>query len=583
MYFQRLGGHLCCRMFVALVLVYVFAVGSLSAQTPPISDRLPQNTIFYVQWRGKPFLGSADKKNHILQFLEDPDFDAVRQALAKDFLQQQLKDGSPAPRVQLSDLVSLLDNPAAAGFIANPTPPKSDSPGDSSHLGSLFLVYDLTGKTDLIQKLKTAAQAGNKEKPQITTYNFGGTSIEVRTEGSNANISYSARTPHYFLFANQKEVIEDLVTRFGSENKPATSVVQLPEYQAIHPYIGSDAAVEFFVHAPDLEKWAPTTLSGQQAAKLMRNAHLDKIHVAGGGMSFSGEALRTHGAVLGDASAGSLFDVAGASSAKFESQQIVSPGSYFSIQRFNFAALYQIVRDGVLGIATPQQSAGLMGAEAMAQGFLGMSITDAIQLFTGELASQGSFTADGESQQLYALTIQKPQDVLKILRATLSKSIAADDTSGDTTYLDLSFPSSDPTVGRGPHTFFYVAVTPQFIIEAPSKALLRQTVAQISGKTPAASGTSIFSNPDFLHLRALMPEKLSGISGADMSQIPWDKIIARWIQQSEQAAKQSNQKNPSSNEWLHAIKPAMINRHLHATVSGWWKDSNGIYFEYYAQ
>lgn len=581
MYFQRLGGHLCCRMFVAVVLVYVFAVNPLSAQTLSISDRLPQNTIFYVQWRGKPFLGSADKKNHILQLLEDPDFEAVRQALAKDFLQQQLKDGSPAPPIQLSDLVSLLDNPAAAGFIFSPTPSKSDSPGDSSHLGSVFLVYDLTGKTDLIQKLKTAAQAGSKEKPQITNYNFGGTSIEVRTEGTNANVSYSASTSHYFLFANQKDVIEDLITRFGATSKLATPVVQSPEYQAIRPYVGSDAAIEYFLRAPDLEKWAPSTLSGQQVAKVIRNVHLDKIHVAGGGISFSGEALRVHAAILGDTSAGSLFDIAGTSSAKFETQQIVSPGSYFSIQRFNFAALYQIVREGVLGIATPQQSAALMGAEAMAQGFLGMSITDAIQLFTGEVASQGSFTADGESQQLYALTIQKPQDVLKILRATLSKSIAADDTSGDTTYLDLVFPSRDP--GTVPRTFYYVAVTPQFIIEAPSKALLRETVAQISGKTPSASGASIFSNADFVHLRTLMPEKLSGISGVDLSRIPWDKIIARSIQQMEQDAKQSNQKNPSSDGWLHAIKPAMLNRHLHAVASGWSKDSNGIYIDYYVQ
>ncbi len=61
---------------------------------------------------------------------------------------------------------------------------------------------------------------------------------------------------------------------------------------------------------------------------------------------------------------------------------------------------------------TPQQSAGLLGAEAMAQGFLGMSVSDALQLFTGEFGNRISFAEDGESQQLYALTIQKPQDVL---------------------------------------------------------------------------------------------------------------------------------------------------------------------------
>jgi hypothetical protein len=559
------------------------AGNSLFAQSPAISDRLPQSTLFYVQWRGKSFLSDADKKNHVLQLLEDPDFDALRQSLAKNLLQRQQKDGSTAPPVQLSDLISLLDNPAAAGLIVAPADSKSVSPGDTSRLGSLFLVYDVTGKTDLVQKLKAAAQASSKEKPQISTYNFGGTSIEVRVEGADANTSYSAQAANYLLFASQKEVIEDLVTRFSSANKPATSVTQLPEYQSIRPYVGSDAAIEFFARVPDLEKWSPANSNAQQAAKFIRNLHLDKIHAAGGGVSFSGAALRTHGAILGDTSPGSLFDFAGSSSAKFETQQIVSPGSYFSISRFNFGSFYQTLRDAAFGIATPQQAAGLGAAEGMAQGYLGMSLADAFQLFTGEVASQGSFTPEGESQQMFVLTIQKPQDVLKILRLGLSKMITAEDTSGDTTYLDLSYPTHDAATGQDRRSLYYVAVTPQFILVAPRKAMVRDAVARISGKPAAVSEASILSNPDFIRLRSLMPEKLSGIGGADMSQIPWDKVITRYVQQMAQTEKQSNPKNPPSTEWLQSIKPGMFNRHLHVIANGWWKDSNGIYFDYYVQ
>ena len=582
--FRRTAGYQCCRVLAAALLICLFAGNSLFAQTPAISDRLPPSTLFYVQWRGKSFLGDADKKNHVLQLLEDPDFQALRQVLAKDFLQRQQKDGSAAPPVQLSDLISLLDNPAAAGLIVGPADSKSVSPADSSRIGSLFLVYDVTGKTDLVQKLKAAAQASSKEKPKITTYNFGGTSIEVRVEGADANTSYNARAANYLLFASQKEVIEDLVTRFSSANKPATSVTQLPEFQSIRPYVGSDAAVEFFARVPDLEKWSPSNSNAQQAAKFIRNLHLDKIHVAGGGISFSGAALRTHGAILGDTSAGSLFDFAGASSAQFETQQIVSSGWYFSISRFNFAAFHQTLRDAAFGVATPQQAAGLTAAEAMAQGYLGMSIADAFQLFTGEVASQSSFTPEGELQQMYVLTIQKPQDVLKILRIGLSKMITAEDTSGDTTYLDLSYPIHDPATGQDRRSLYYVAVTPQFIVVAPRKAMVRDAVARISGKPAAASAeSSILSNPDFVRLRSLMPEKLSGIGGADMSQIPWDKVIARYAQQMAETEKQSNPKNPPSTEWLRSIKPGMFNRHLHVIANGWCKDSNGIYFDYYVQ
>jgi hypothetical protein len=584
-HFWRTAYRPCCRVLAAAVLVWLFAGNSLFAQSPAISDRLPQSTLFYVQWRGKSFLGDANKKNHVLQLLEDPDFEALRQALAKNLLQRQQKDGPAAPAVQLSDLISLLDNPAAAGLIASPQPSKSALPGDPSHLAGVFLVYDTTGKTDLVKKLKAAAQAAGKEKPQITTYNFGGTSIEVRIVGPNADTSYTARAANYFLFSNQKEVIEDLVARFSGADKPAASVAQLPEYQSIRPYVGSDAALEYFARIPDPDKSIPSDQKDQPVAKFIRNIHLDRIHVAGGGVSFSGEALRAHGAVLGDTSAPSLFEVVGAPSASFQTQPIIGPAPYFSIFRFNFAPLYQMVREALLATVTPQQAAGITAVEAIAQGFLGMSIADALQLFTGEVASQFSFTADGESQQMYALTIQKPQDVLKLLRTSFSKLIAAEDTSGDTTYLDLSYPSQDSATGQQRRSFYYLAVTPQFIIVAPQKAMVREAVTLINGKSaaPSTSTGSIFSNTDFVRLRSLMPEKLSGIGGADMTQIPWDKVIIRYVQQMQQTEKQSNPKNPPSTEWLQSIKPGMFNRHLHTIANGWWKDSNGIYFDYYVQ
>jgi hypothetical protein len=575
------------RAFTGVFLLCLFAVSPLFAQTPAISERLPQSTLFYMQWRGKSFLGDADKKNHVLQLLEDPDFEPVRQALAKNFLQWQQKNSSGAPALKLSDLISLLDNPAAFGFMAGP-PTSGVGPGNPSHLASLFFVYDATGKADLVLKLKVLAQASSKTKPAISTYTFGGSTIEVRTENpndaANPNTTYSTRAGNYFLVTTQKDAIQDLVTRFSSAAKPTSSVMDLPEYQAIRPYIGKDAAVEYFVHLPDPDKWIPADQKDQPMAKFIRSVHLEKIHVAGGGISFTGEATRAHGAILGDTSAGSFFDIAGASTTTFQTQPMVATGPYFSISKFDFGALYQTIRTGALAAMTPQQSAGLLGAEAMAQGFLGMSVSDALQLFTGEFGDRISFAEDGESQQLYVLTIQKPQDVLRLLRAAFAKMIAAEDTSGDTTYLDFSYPFKDPETGQQRRSLYYVAVTPQFILMGPRKAMVRDAVARISGKTPAgtSSANSVVSDPEFVRLRSLLPEKLSGIGGSDLTNIPWDKIIARFVEQME-SAKQSNQNNPPTAELLRLIKPGFVNRHLKASANGWWKDSSGIYFDYYLQ
>src|SRR6202050_5865553 len=183
-----------------------------------------------------------------------------------------------------------------------------------------------------------------------------------------------------------------------------------------------------------------------------------------------------------------------------------------------------MIREAVLAAVTPQQAIGFTSAEALAQGFLGMSVTDALQLFTGEVASQLSFTEDGDSQQMFALTIQKPQDVLRLLRAGLAKMIAAEDTSGDTTYLDLSYPTHDPTSGQERRSFYYLAVTPQFLIVAPRKAMVREAVARINGKPAADSAGSIFSDTELTHLRLLIPEQLSGIGGGDLTRDPESRV-----------------------------------------------------------
>ncbi len=583
----RLCDYLSGLALAGVFLLCVFAVSPVFAQTPAISERLPQSTLFYMQWRGKSFLGDADKKNHVLQLLEDPDFEAVRQALAKNLLQWEQKNSTAAPALKLADLISLLDNPAAFGFMASPQT-SGVGPGNPSHLASFFFVYDATGKADLVLKLKTVAQASTKTKPAISTYTFGGSTIEVRTENpndaTNPNTTYSTKAGNYFLVTTQKDAIQDLVTRFSSSAKPSSSVMDLPEYQAIRPYIGKDAAVEYFVHLPDPDKWIPADQKDQPMAKFIRSVHLEKIHVAGGGISFAGDATRAHGAILGDTSAGSFFDIAGTSATTFQTQPIVGTGPYFSISKFDFGALYQTIRTGAVAAMTPQQSAGLLGAEAMAQGFLGMSVSDALQLFTGEVGNRISFAEDGESQQLYALTIQKPQDVLRLLRAAFAKMIAAEDTSGDTTYLDFSYPYKDPETGEQRRSLYYVAVTPQFIVMGPRKTMVRDAVARINSKTSAgtSSTNSVVTDPEFVRLRSLLPEKLSGVGGSDLSRVPWDKIIARFIEQME-SAKQSDKNNPPTVEMLRLIKPGLVNRHLKASANGWWKDPSGIYFDYYLQ
>lgn len=158
--------------------------------------------------------------------------------------------------------------------------------------------------------------------------------------------------------------------------------------------------------------------------------------------------------------------------------------------------------------------------------------------------------------------------------------IAAEDSSGDTTFLDFAYPYKNPLTGLQQKKFYYVAVTPQMLLAAPRKAMLRDAIARLKSPGPATGG--IFANTEYLELRAHLPEKLSGLSASDLAQMPWDKMFANFTSQLEAGMKSQGQATTNL-DWLKSIKPEVASRHLHMSVAGWWKDSNGIHFDSYVE
>jgi hypothetical protein len=553
----------------------------LRAQGSAIPDRLSSDTIFYLHWRGKPFVAEAEKRNHLLQFLEDPDFAPLRQKLADDFRKSMESQGSAAAAPTLAEFISLLDNPMAVGAVANLLLPKNAAAGSAAPLVGFFFVYDATGKAALIDKLRATPQVRGKEAPAVMTYDFDGTSIEARTSGTA--VTYTAHLANYYIFTDQKQVMEDLITRFRRPAHPGSSVTELPAYKEIRPYIGSDAAIEFFARTPDLDKIIPTDQMDKPLARVAHNIHLEKLHVMGGGLSFAGEATRFHGAILGDTSPIGILDVTGTSTASFVTQPVVSPGPFFSISKFSWAAMYELFRAGSAGSLNSQQSAMFANFETMAQNSLGMSVSEALQLFTGEVASETTYSEDGSSSRIYAITIQKPKEVLRVLHAIAGSMIVAEDTASDTTFLDVSFPPPDPSAGPQKRAFYYIAVTPEMIYAAPRKAMVREAMARLRANPGSTAPREISSNPDLNHMRALLPEKLSGLSAADMSHFPWEKVIASYRQYGAEATKDSKDSNAAPTDYWKLVKPEAFSRHFHTAIYGWWKDSNGVYFDSFVQ
>ena len=388
------------RRFRAIVpLVLIIATGrSVLAQTPSLSDRLPASTVFFAYWHGMGAVTSAEKTNHVVQLFEDPQFVHARESLFKGLRENIAKNGPATSDREQAEVLSLFDNPAVVGVVLNPKSEKK-STADSAPppVTGFFVVYDAHGKTAIVEKLRAANRATGKEVPTVMSYDFQGTKIEARATGTD--VSYTALTPKYYFLADQKSVIEELIVRFGGEEKPADSVTQLPEYASMRPFIGADSALEFFARFPNLTKTLTPAQLEKPATKFAVNLRLDRISVFGGSVSFAGEAMRFHGAMIGEADAGGVFDFAGTSGTSFVTAPAVNSGPVFSISRFNFVAIYQMLRAAAEPLLTSQQTAAMDMYEKMAQGFLGMPVPDALQLFTGEIASETSFADDGSSRE----------------------------------------------------------------------------------------------------------------------------------------------------------------------------------------
>lgn len=512
-----------------------------------------------------------------MQLLADPDLMPLEIGAAaylqKTFAVEAGKSAGP----QLPEVISLLDNKMILGFAA-PSKPAAHATGEEAKEQTGFLfVYDASGKKELLQKLEADAREKNKSSKKFSKYDFAGTPVEVEEEADTKK-TYTAYAGSYYISTNRKDLAEDLITRYAGSDAPAASLTRRAEYQDSRKYADANACIEMFGVMPDLTKLVPEDPKNPTASKIVRGLHLEKIHAFTLTIDLNGEATRTRGALLGDASPGTIFDLFGNSAADFATLATIGTSPDFQVSRLNPAGLYKYVLGAVQGSLPPQQDASLKATQAMAQTYLGMPLGDALGLLTGEYAQASYFTADGTSETLFAVAIEKPEDVLRILRATLGSFILSEDSAGTTTFLDFTYPYKDPVSGTDRRKFYYVAVTPHMVLAAPRKVMVRDAIARVNATQGTPQG--VLASPEFAQMRSSLPANLSGMSAADFRQIPWDKILANYIEQRDELARKSKPTEPPPNlDWLKLVKSDVLTRHLHVSVGGWWKDSNGVYFD----
>lgn len=566
------------RSALCFVFLAAFARPAL-AQSDPLIERLPPNTWFYLHWGGTAVLDPIRDTNPLCRLWANPAFIPLRQKLSEQFYAGARRNPKAANLTseELSELFSLFENPAVVGVIGSDGSTSQDS---KSKFGG-FLIIDTRGKKELLQKFRARLSQAAAPPAPVTTYAVGPNTVEKIVEKSQTY--FQANVGDYYIRSENIETILELVPRYRAGETPATSLTQTMEYKQTRAQAPAGALAELFARVPDLNTWKLPPQKDFNFTAFARALHLEQVHGLTASLALTAEATHIHSALVGDVKPGGIFDMFGASDSSFATLPLAPVGASYSGARFNFAALYQLLRHALVAAVPPERASSISAIDSMASMTLGMTLSDALQLFTGEFASMSLNPLDPSTQPMFAVTIREPDKVLDLLRHALAAMLSTEDRNGDTTFLEIAMPYTDPKSGERRRRFYAVAVTPNLLLVGQRKAALREALARADGKPVADSPGRLADDPVFSHTRAILPEKLSGIGFVDFSRIDWNKIAAQFIEKAQDTQSKAGKPVDSSLEVLKQVDANSLTRYLRLFIDGSWKDANGVYFDLYLQ
>jgi hypothetical protein len=577
--------HVRGVVFAIIVSSLLFS-GRAAAQAPLEPAQMPSRTLLYIVWRGTP-AADARKTNSLLALWDDPDFAPVRSAMFENMMSATDKDASKQKltREEVEKYSALLDNALVLGYIAKPeakmtasaVPPKtSDHPWNG-----LFLVYDRTGKEKLLSEAVLRMRAQEKEVPKLSQITVAG--VPVLKVERPTGTTYWVEHGKYAASANERSVLEEILARLEGKAPVGASLAQSPAYQEAQPLLGG-SLLEFFGRMPNLKTLVPdSNPTGVQIAPVLDAMKLDAVHSFCGRVILEGAKTRVQAALLGDTATGTLFDLWGAGQQSPVSLSLLPPNAIsYSETQFNLPGFYEMLKHAVTAALPPGQQGTIAMMEGLGQNRLGMPISDALGLLSGDFASMQTSPALDPQKAVYVLGIRKKPETLKLIRTIFSDQVGSERNEGDVTYLKISLGGGQGSAGVVQYNFYHLAVTPDFLIGAGRAETLHEFLA---ARSQTSAATNLAAKAQFQAARAGYPEKLDGINYFDFQKVDWQALKNRWVEEAKKAAeKQSAAGSPKAAttkvpNLLSDANPQVFPRHLHFMAGASWKDAKGIHFD----
>ncbi len=575
----------CLLLFAAALLV--LGARSARAQAPLEPAQMPARTAFYLIWRGVP-PPDARKTNSLLALWDDPDFAPVRSAIAAGLLSSSEEKAPQAKltRGEIEEYASLLENSFTLGYLSEPARHAASNAAAAPEVkapawNGMFFVYDRTGKEALLTKAVIRLRAQEKEMPRLSQLTIG--TVPVLKVERKGGVTYWAEHGKFAVSASERSAMEEILSRLDGKSSAAASLAQSSAHQEAQPNLGG-GVLEFFLRIPSLKELASdSNAQGFQVRPLLDAIKLDAVHSLSGHVTFEGARTHMQGAILGVSTPGTLFDIWSAGQPSPASLAFVPADaiSYNSAQ-LDLQGIYDTLKRAARAVLPQGQQGNADMIDTLAQARLGMPLTEALGVLSGEFASMQTSTSMDTAKQVYFFGIRKKPEALKLIRTLFSDQLSSERNEGETTFLKISLGGKQGNAGVAQWHFFHLAVTPEMILGASRVDTLREVLASHAQVSAAATLAAV---PQFHAGRAQFPEKLNGLSYFDFQKLDWQAVKDHWIEEAKKTsgARSSDlSKKTSPSEapgWLSQADPKVFSRHLHYAASGSWKDSKGIHFE----
>jgi hypothetical protein len=571
------------KLAFPMLIFALLGSGRAFAQAPLEPAQLPARTTFYLIWRGTP-PAEARKANSLLALWDDPGLAPLRAAIFQNMQGNSPKDSAAQPltREEVEQYSSLLENSLVLGYLRKPDAKVAARAETSDHpWNGMFFAYDRTGKELLLAKAVLRLRSQEKEQPKISQITIAGSPV-LKIERKDS-VTFWGEHGKYAVSAADPKVFEEIATRLDS--KAATgSLAQTAAYQEAGSLVGA-GVLEFFVRVSQLRDLAPpdSANSPLKAAPILDALKIDAIHSICGHLSLEGAKARVQGAMLGDVAPGTLFDFWPAGQQLPASLPLVSADTVSYTQgQVNLPGLYEIVKRAVR-VAMPQmQQGGTDMIEAMAAGRIGMPLSEALNLLSGEFASIQANPVLDPQKAVYYLGIRKKPETLRLIRSIFGDQVSSERNEGDTTFLKVSLSGGQGSTGVAQWNFFNLAVKPTFVLGTSRNETLREFLAK-NPVTDAPAHLDLL--PAFAAARDQFPETLNSISFINFQKIDWPGVKNRWVTEARKVSEKTNataaQKSAASQvpDWLTNVNPEVFPRHLHFLAGASWKDSKGLHID----